>query len=410
MIESEILSRLLYEPREIHEIELETSWFFSTVDKEIASALIENNGSAIDISTFCSELRNMNPHTEVSEKLVDDLRTEGFMIDNIKKKAALLKYLFYKSKLESASKRFSENPSKVNMMALQDRMMELEQLDRPEDEGELDSTVEEILRQLEEGSEEGILTYPRVDKTLGGGLHGGTLFTVGARPGVGKTAYAINLACQVIAKQKDAVIDFFTLEMSKEQMFKRFLSRMTEINSYKLRNPKMQLSDEEKAMILVKSTDLLETHLRIHDKLFNIKQIEKQIRRRNYEAKGRPYIAFIDYLGLIDGGNSQQPRHVQVGEITRIFKMLTNELNIPIILLSQLNRGIEARQDKKPNLSDLRDSGSVEQDSNVVAFLYKDVEDDSLTILEIAKNREGFTAEIPYRFFKGKMYFQEELA
>ena len=99
--------------------------------------------------------------------------------------------------------------------------------------------------------------------------------------------------------------------------------------------------------------------------------------------------------------------HIQVGEITRTLKILTNELNIPIILLSQLNRAVENRQDKKPNLSDLRESGSVEQDSNVVMFLHEDGEDEGKTIVSVAKNREGFTGDIEYRFLKSKMYFEE---
>lgn len=406
-LEQEIISRLLYKPDDIHHIEIEPHWFHAKKHKQVIAALAANNGKPIDVTTFCGYIRDADPHTEITESYLDGLQVDGFGVDNLKDKAKALKYFFYKMRLEIASKKFGQTPSRENMLNLQDNMRELEKLDQPEDDGNLSKTVEEILRQMEEGNGEGILTYPMVDDTLGGGMHGGTLIVIGARPGVGKTAYGINLSCQAMIKQRDILTDFFTLEMSKEQMLKRFLSRMTEINSYKLRNPKLQLSSDEKAMIVAKSMEILDTHLRIHDKLFNIKQIEKQIRRRHHEANGRPYIAFIDYLGLVDSGNNQQPRHVQIGEITRTLKILTNELDIPIVLFSQLNRGIESRSDKKPNLADLRESGSVEQDANVVMFLYQDSEDENKTIVDVAKNREGFTGEIPYRFLKSKMYFME---
>ncbi|MBS7390629.1 MAG: DnaB-like helicase C-terminal domain-containing protein, partial [Fibrobacter sp.] len=235
----------------------------------------------------------------------------------------------------------------------------------------------------------------------------GMLITIGARPGVGKTAYAINLAMEAMNRQPDLAVDFFTLEMSKIQMIKRFISRMCEINSMKFRNPKLTLKSDEKAKVTASGFQLLGSELRVHDSMFHIREIERQIRRRHYEVKGKPYIAFVDYLGLVEASDTRQPRHIQVGEITRTLKILTNELNIPIVLLSQLNRAVENRQDKKPNLSDLRESGSVEQDSNVVMFLHEDGEDEGKTIVSVAKNREGFTGDIEYRFLKSKMYFEE---
>ena len=126
-------------------------------------------------------------------------------------------------------------------------------------------------------------------------------------------------------------------------------------------------------------------------------------------AKAKPdkYVAIIDYIGLVKV-NGRQDRWLQVGKITRELKIIANEYNIPVIALAQLNRGVESRQNKEPLLSDLRESGSIEQDSNVVAFLYRpDDENRELVKLSIRKNREGSLGDISY-YFDGKyMYFKE---
>ena len=175
------------------------------------------------------------------------------------------------------------------------------------------------------------------------------------------TAYAINLAIEMLQRQPDVQIDFFTLEMTKIAMAKRFVSRLTGINSYKFKNTKTMLKDEEKREVIAKMDWLNKTGLRIHDSKFKLSDIERTIRQRRHEHRDGEYIAFIDYVGLVNAGGGLD-RYLEVGKISRTLKLLTNELNIPIVVLSQLNRGVEARQDKKPVLSDLRESGDLEQD------------------------------------------------
>lgn len=221
------------------------------------------------------------------------------------------------------------------------------------------------------------------------------------------TAFGINIAVEAMLQQQDIHIDFFTLEMSKKQMLNRFISRLSEINSYNLRDPYKRLDAKQKDSVISTTSLLLNSHFRIHDKLFELNQIARRIRKSHYEANGKPYIAFIDYLGLIDVKDQRQPRHVQVGEITRTMKILTNELDIPIILFTQLNRGIEARQDKEPVLSDIRESGAVEQDSNVVMFLSEPKDQNHNTDVIVAKNREGSLRKLRFNFLKSKMYFEE---
>ena len=132
------------------------------------------------------------------------------------------------------------------------------------------------------------------------------------------------------------------------------------------------------------------------------------IRKRRTEAKNKPYIAFIDYLGLIDYTNKSMPKQAQISEITRMLKMLTNELEIPIVLFSQLNREAANRQDKMPVLSDLRDSGSIEQDSNAVFFIHRDNLAEVKTKVIVAKNREGNVASLNFNFYGNRDTFSEE--
>ncbi|WP_263849068.1 DnaB helicase C-terminal domain-containing protein [Lacticaseibacillus nasuensis] len=149
--------------------------------------------------------------------------------------------------------------------------------------------------------------------------------------------------------------------------------------------------------------------LRLWDKQLKLQQIVKVLRQRAATAK-HGYLAIVDYLGLIEVPG-QPDRRLQIEEVTRQFKLLTNELDVPIIMLSQLSRGIESRNDKKPMLSDLRESGSIEQDSNAVGFLWNsdrsnEKSDVRSVTLTIAKNREGALGDVNFNFFANKLQFR----
>lgn len=405
-IEYNVLSALLYDPKQIPKVELKEEWFFGGRNKEIARVLLDENVNMVEPLALYEEIKRRNHLTLITAEHLDNMSIDGYGV-KLEEVIPTLKKRFYQERFDSASRKYANAPNLDNFDLMKDALRELEELERPEDDGKLNETIEGLLTELEEGLDPGIQTYPKVDAILGGGIIGGTLLTIGARPGVGKTAFAINLAMEAMIKQPNLVVDFFTLEMSKMQMTKRFVSRICEINSMKFRNPKLALREDEKAKVVASGFKLMESELRVHDSMFNINQIERQIRRRHYESDGKPYIAIVDYLGLVEASDTRKPRHEQVGEITRKLKMITNELDIPIILLSQLNRSIESRQNKTPNLSDLRESGSVEQDSSVVMFIHRDSEDENITVLDVAKNREGFVGEIDFNFIKSKMYFEE---
>lgn len=410
MIENEIVAGLLFKPNKIKTLKVEPEWFAKKNLREIVDTMQRLEAPDLTMGELSEEIQKLYPLTSNTVQVLDELRSNGIGID-LENRAERLHKRFLEQTVQEAAAKYAQYPDPKNFDALQDAINHKNEEITPEDDGTLNETVEEIFYELENDIEPGIKTYPRIDDVLGGGIRGSMLITIGARPGVGKSAYGINLSVQSMIKQKDILVDFYSLEMPRKQVVKRFLSRLSEVNSYKLRNPNRTLKQEEKDSIRERSKELLDTHLRVYDKKFNLKDIEIEIRRRYAQAKGKPYLVFIDYLQLIEVTSRSDQRHVVVGELTRRLKRLTNELNIPIIIFAQLSRNIESRQNKKPVLADLRESGSIEQDSDTVMFLHEDEEKAkhgvNETILTVAKNREGFTGDIRYRFLKSKMYFQE---
>lgn len=384
------------------------SWFNDGKHKEIVKAMHVLKGSFTDSSELLATIKQSNPNTQVTETNLEMLAFDSTYAKDFKTAMSVLEHDYLENRVIQATIKYNENPTEKNKQLVKDRIREQEEQETPYDKGDIKPIAEEFVWELHhEKEDDSIVTFERLDKMLGGGMTGGMLITIGARPGIGKTAFGVNMAIQALNRNDDLQIDFVTFEMTKKQMLSRFLSQIGEINSMKFRNPYKYLKSNEKQSVETSLETIKKSGLRIHDTIRSIRELSKQIRRRHYEAEGKPYVCFIDYLGLIQPTNDNQPRHVQVAEITRELKLLTNELNIPIVLFSQLNRGIEGRQDKTPNLSDLRESGAVEQDSNVVGFLYEDKEDDSIVNLGIAKNREGMVGKIEYRFIKSKMHFEE---
>ena len=246
----------------------------------------------------------------------------------------------------------------------------------------------------------GIKSFPKLDDILAGGLYGSMLLTIGARPSVGKTAYGVNLAYQIITNDPEVQVDFFTLEMNKLEMLNRFVARHTNISSQRLKRPAKMLQQYEREAVAKAIEWYRERKLRVYDKVLTLSGILSIIRENSAKSKPNKYIAIIDYIGLVKVENSRAQRWEQIGQISRELKIMANEYNVPIVVLAQLNRDVNANQ--QPQLSNLRDSGSIEQDSNVVAFLHRPYNDDPKIVqLTIQKNREGALGTIDY-YFEGR--------
>ncbi|WP_125767709.1 replicative DNA helicase [Lapidilactobacillus wuchangensis] len=210
--------------------------------------------------------------------------------------------------------------------------------------------------------------YADLDK-ITAGLHPDELLILAARPGVGKTAFALNIAQNIGTRNEDTSIAIFSLEMGAEQLVNRMVCAEGSIDAGHLRTG--QLNDAEWQQLVVAMASLAKAKIYIDDTPgVKMAEIRAKCRRLQQEQKNLGLIV-IDYLQLIEG-SGQENRQQEVSAISRQLKKLAKELHVPVIALSQLSRGVEQRQDKRPVLSDIRESGSIEQDADIVAFLYRD--------------------------------------
>ena len=223
------------------------------------------------------------------------------------------------------------------------------------------------------------------------GLQNSDLILIAARPSMGKTAFALNIAEYVTVK-KNVTTAIFSLEMSKEQLAKRILAMNSRVDSQKLRTG--DLSDEEWMDIVDSAKTIGETNLIIDDTP-GISVGELRSKCRKLKIEKNLGLVMIDYIQLMTGGKKIESRQQEISEISRSLKALAREINAPIIALSQLSRKVESRDDKRPMLSDLRESGAIEQDADVVMFIYrdeyynKDTETPGVTEIIIGKQRNG---------------------
>jgi len=236
--------------------------------------------------------------------------------------------------------------------------------------------------------------FTRLDGIISG-LNKSDLIIIAARPGMGKTSFAMNIAVNV-AKNSGKDVVTFNLEMSKDQLATRILASEALVDSNSLRNGRISTEDDSWTRLATSAGYLCTLPLYIDDTAnMTVQQMKAKLRRVKNLG-----LVIIDYLQLMSSTSKSDNRVVVISEITRQLKVMAKELNVPVILLSQLSRGVESRTDKRPMLSDLRESGSIEQDADIVLFLYRDAyynkESTRQNISEciVAKNRHGETGPV----------------
>lgn len=250
--------------------------------------------------------------------------------------------------------------------------------------------------------------YKDLDDVLAG-MQDSNLLILAARPGVGKTAFLLNVAQNVAVKQ-NIPVGMFSLEMSQEELGDRLLVLQAGIDSWKLKTGKLEDEDFDKLQEAMGV--LAEAPLYIDDTP-GISIMEMRTKARRLQMEHGLQVLFVDYLQLMDPGKRLENRVQEVSMVSQSLKNLARELKIPVIAASQLNRSVEARGSKKPQLSDLRESGSIEQDADVVMFLYRSDESKDMaptdklpTTLSIDKHRNGALREIPFMFNGPLMQFR----
>ena len=287
-----------------------------------------------------------------------------------------------------------------------------------------EQSLEEIMGELYEELEEqsmagekalGVQTgFPKIDECLLG-LRPGQMIVLGARPGVGKTSFALNLATN--AAYHGASVAFFSLEMSKAEIAQRLLAAEARIGLQEIRSARIR--DDQWPQILEAVNQLSQLDIVIDDTPgTTVTEVRAKARRM---LRGKKLgIVVLDYLQLVSppqGGHRADSRATEVGEMSRGIKIMAKDLGVPVVALSQLNRTVENRTGKRPQLSDLRESGSIEQDADIVCFLDRSMNEEEAaredrpavgeTTFIIAKNRSGSLADVPLTFLASSTKFVE---
>lgn len=403
-LERRVVAVLLSKPELVDAIAINGEWFQDIRLRNVLEALQRLNASERTTLNVYSELDKYAG--QLSYKDLEDMRESVFSTTSITSDVKALHKLATQRKLDEAISIYQQSPKKEELSQLSSAIENLKKTDEEDDKGYLDEAMDDLSYRMYNDMPVGIKSFPKLDNFLSGGLYGSMLLTIGARPSVGKTAYGVNLAYQIISNDPEVQVDFFTLEMSKREMLNRFVARHTNISSQNLKRPAKTLQQYERDAVADALDWYRERKLRVYDKVLSLSGILSIIRENASKAKINKYVAIIDYIGLVKVENSRAKRWEQIGQISRELKIMANEYNVPIVVLAQLNRDVDANQ--TPQLSNLRDSGSIEQDSNVVAFLHRpDKNDPKVVQLTIRKNREGALGSIDYYFEGSYMTFVE---
>ncbi|MGB8366988.1 MAG: replicative DNA helicase [Candidatus Babeliales bacterium] len=249
--------------------------------------------------------------------------------------------------------------------------------------------------------------YKKLDR-MSSGFQNGDLIVLAARPSMGKTALSLCLGS--IAAQNDYTVGFFSLEMSAEQLVLRLLSTQAEISHHNIRNA--TISSDEWIELTNVAAQLAQMKLFIDDTPM-LSIMDLRAKARKLKAEHGLQFLIIDYLQLIHSNKKHENRHQEVSEISRSLKALAKELNIPVLALSQLSRAVDSRMDKRPMLSDLRESGAIEQDADLIMFLYRDIvynsdaENPWLAELIVGKQRNGPTGTLYLNYVKELTKFED---
>ncbi|MFD0896703.1 DnaB-like helicase C-terminal domain-containing protein [Loigolactobacillus binensis] len=414
-LDTNVVHYLLHHPAAIKTTAIAPEWFDGKSCRELVTFLINDPGP---YRNFVELQRRFQAAYPLAFEAVEWQQFEQpFDALPVFEDSVQAAHFWYQQGVtQLAAQAYVATPSAENLAALQAHSRQLTALNAPPTPTQpIREHGAALLAALDEPQPVGIKTFTNVDSMFNGGLRGGVLWTIGARPGVGKSAFALNLIEQALKLNTNLTVDLFSLEMTASANYQRIVACETGVTAGKFTNP-YGMSAAEKQLVRAGVAQLDQQRLLLHDKLLVLPQIIKVIRARAAKAAPGTYLAVIDYLQIIslDRVAARHDRRQEIETITRELKLLTNELNIPLILFSQLNRELEKRGERTPQLADLRDSGSIEQDSNTVSFLYPvSAEEERKQVrhlnLIFRKNRSGCLAELAFTFTPAQMRFTPQL-
>ena len=386
-----------------------------------AMLAIYSRGTPLDVLLLEDELRRNGELERVTKIYLYSLIEMEFSTARVTSYAAIIRQKAILRRLVIAGREISDealedrNPVEDILETAEKKILSVTSTNNQSGFERLFSVLQSSFNRIQHihnhpGEMEGVPTgLIDLDRVLNG-LQKSDLILLAARPSMGKTALALNIAANAAAKNK--IVALFSLEMSKTQIGNRLLSTRSGVNSMYLNTG--NFSDNDMREIINALDELSRLKMFIDDTAgISLLELRSRVRRLKHEH-GLDFIV-IDYLQLMQGQrsrNSEMNRQQEISEISRNLKALAREMEVPILALSQLSRNVEMRAEKKPQLSDLRESGSLEQDADIVMFLYRDEyynrddnSNENIAEVIIAKNRNGPTTSIRLQFQKETMRF-----
>ncbi|ASK64204.1 replicative DNA helicase [Virgibacillus phasianinus] len=407
--EISVLGSLLLEGSLFTDLELQVEHFYHAEHQVIFRAMkqVAGAGDNIDLVSVVTVLGESLAAVGGSSRLVEMAESVP-SLERVKLYERLIFDAYRNRMSRSSALQFAENPTDEALDLLISQLTEYRELGvRQQDKTAYDYLLEitdDMCFPTDEQS--GFCTSFHDLDDMTGGLQRGELIIVAARPSVGKTAFALNMAAGHAKNGGTSLI--FSLEMGTKQLLQRMVSAEETINSQKWRN--MIFSEQDYAHALQAIGAISTWDLHLYDNVRTVATIRSTVRKAVREHPGGRHAVFIDYLQLMTPSNKHERRDLEIGEITRELKLLAVELDIPIVLLSQLSRGVESRQNKRPLMSDLRESGNIEQDADVISFLYRDdyysLEPSKTIEVIVAKQRNGPTGTVRLNFDKSYGRFE----
>ena len=392
--------------------------FYREAHGEIYSAMVylaEANNN-IDLITVCNRLRDLNKLDFVGGATYLDS-----MVSVVGSSAHAMSYAKIVSEA-ATERRLQQAGQQIQRLAGEGEVEVSEKVDKAEElvfsvadrrksqqllhvKPILETTFDELYERFQRKEEiTGIPTGFRDLDAMTAGFQKSNLIILAARPSMGKTAFVLSMAQNIILnKKRPATVAMFSLEMAATELVQRVLCSTARVNAQDVRTGRMR--EEDWQAITRAMNQLNEAPLFIDDTAA-ITPLEMKAKCRRLQKRHGLDMVIIDYLQLMRGGSKIENRAQEISTISRQLKMLAKELNIPVIALSQVGRGVEQRQDKRPGLSDLRESGAIEQDADIVAFIYRDeyyhpqTEDVGIAEVIIGKQRSGPVGSVRLSFVK----------
>ena len=405
MIEKEILGCILQDNSLIDETVLQVKYFSKQEHQLIFQTMLKlaAEGKAIDRVSLLAENYDYLSHFGGTD-FIADLESNG-KVENFKTYERQLIEEYKKRKIENIVVNFL-NSKERDLPKLMEELRETDEIGIREERSAHEILLEMHDLPFVEKNESGVSTgLSDLDKIIGG-FQKGNSYILGGRPSMGKSAMMLKFALS--AMHNNAVPVIFSLEMSKESLLRRWIATIGNINLFLANNP-YELTQRKKEAWQQAVNELSKKQFEIYDQPGQtIEFIRAKTRQAQKEYDN--IIVFIDYLTLIKDNREHQSEHLRVGAISKELKNIAREYDVPVVTLAQLSRVVEQRKDKRPMLSDLRESGSIEEDADCVMFLYRDsyykqdADNDNIEI-NVAKHRNGptGTVEVYYNKATGKI-------